>query len=32
MEDEIGGSGRRFKDFDLATLDKFWRAAKKRVG
>ncbi len=32
MEAEIGQSGKRFRDFDLAALDKFWRAAKKRVG
>ncbi len=32
MEAEIGQSGKRFRDFDLAALDKFWRAAKKRLG
>ncbi len=32
MEDEIGHSGKRFKDFNLEALDRFWRAAKKRVG
>lgn len=32
MEDDISATGKRLKDFDLATLDQFWRAAKKRVG
>ena len=32
MEQSIGESGKRLKDFRLATLDKYWRAAKKRVG
>lgn len=32
MEREVSTSGRRFKDFNLETLDKFWRGAKKRVG
>lgn len=32
MEGDIAGSGKRFKDFNLETLDKYWRAAKKRVG
>ena len=32
MEGDIADSGKRFKDFNLETLDKFWRAAKKRVG
>ena len=30
MEGEIVSSGKRFRDFNIATLDKFWRAAKKR--
>lgn len=32
MEIDIADSGKRFRDFNLETLDKFWRAAKKRVG
>ena len=32
MEVEIGDSGKRFRDLNLETLDKFWRKAKKRVG
>ena len=32
MEDDIAGSGKRLKDFNLEALDKYWRAAKKRVG
>ena len=32
MESEIEESGKRFRDFNLETLDKFWRSAKKRVG
>ena len=32
MEVEISGAGKRFRDFKLEALDKFWRAAKKRVG
>ena len=32
MENEITDSGKRFRDFKLESLDKFWRAAKKRVG
>ena len=32
MEGEIVSSGKRFRDFNIASLDKFWRAAKKRVG
>ncbi len=32
MERSIAESGKRLKDFKLATLDKYWRAAKKRVG
>jgi ATP diphosphatase len=32
MEDEIGTTGKRFRDFKLESLDQFWRAAKKRVG
>jgi len=32
MESEIGATDKRFRDFNLETLDKFWRAAKKRVG
>jgi len=32
MEDDIGATGKRFRDFKLASLDQFWRAAKKRVG
>ena len=32
MEADIADSGKRFRDFNLESLDKFWRAAKKRVG
>jgi MazG family protein len=32
MEDDIVTTGKRFKDHNLASLDQFWRAAKKRVG
>jgi len=32
MEQEIQKSGKRLKDHRLEALDKFWRAAKKRVG
>jgi len=32
METDVTDSGKRLKDFNLETLDKFWRAAKKRVG
>lgn len=32
MEREIENRGKRFKDFNLESLDKHWRAAKKRVG
>ncbi len=32
MEDDIGTTGKRFRDYKLASLDQFWRAAKKRVG
>ena len=32
MEQEISGSGKRFRDFKIEALDKFWRAAKRRVG
>ena len=32
METGIADTGKRLKDFNLETLDKFWRAAKKRVG
>lgn len=32
MEIDIADSGKRLKNFNLETLDKFWRAAKKRVG
>jgi ATP diphosphatase len=32
MEREIEVSGKRFRDFKLEALDKYWRAAKKRVG
>lgn len=32
MEHEIDASGKRFKDFKIEALDKFWRAAKRRVG
>ncbi len=32
MEQQIATSGRRFRDFNIETLDKHWRAAKKRVG
>jgi len=32
METDVTGTGKRLKDFNLETLDKFWRAAKKRVG
>jgi len=32
MEIEIGGKGSAIKEFSLETLDREWRAAKKRVG
>jgi ATP diphosphatase len=32
MEDDIGSTGKRLKDFNLETLESFWRKAKKRVG
>jgi len=32
METDIAETGKRLKNFNLETLDKFWRAAKKRVG
>jgi len=32
MEDDIGATGKRFRDFNLETLESFWRVAKKRVG
>ena len=32
METAIADGGKRLKNFNLETLDKFWRAAKKRVG
>lgn len=32
MEQEITGSGKRFRDFAIEALDKFWRSAKRRVG
>ena len=32
MEGDIVDSGKRIRDFNLETLDTFWRAAKKRVG
>ena len=32
MEANIEESGKRLKDHKLETLDKYWRAAKKRVG
>lgn len=32
MEREINANGKRMSDFNLETLDKYWRAAKKRVG
>lgn len=32
METDITDSGKRFRDFKLESLDKFWRKAKKRVG
>ena len=32
MEREIEDRGKRFRDFNLESLDKHWRAAKKRVG
>lgn len=32
MEATIEGKGRRVKDFSLETLDREWRAAKRRVG
>jgi ATP diphosphatase len=32
MEQEINGSGKRIRDFGIEALDKFWRAAKRRVG
>jgi len=31
MEADITDSGKRLRDFNLETLDTFWRAAKKRV-
>lgn len=32
MEADIEQSGKRFRDYNLEALDKYWRAAKKRVG
>jgi len=32
METEVTDTGKRLKDFNLETLDKFWRAAKKSIG
>ena len=32
MEIDIADTGKRLKNFNLEMLDKFWRAAKKRVG
>ena len=32
MEDDIVGTGKRFRDHNLEALDQLWRAAKKRVG
>ena len=32
MEQEINGTGKRLRDFKIEALDKFWRAAKRRVG
>lgn len=32
METAVTENGKRFKDFSLETLDREWRAAKKRVG
>ena len=32
MESAIGKSGKRLRDYNLETLDKFWRKAKGRVG
>lgn len=32
MEREIKENGKRMRDFNLETLDKYWRAAKRRVG
>ncbi len=32
MEEDIVASGKRIRDHKLASLDQFWRAAKKRVG
>ncbi len=32
MESEIVSSGKRIRDFNLETLDTYWRAAKKRMG
>ncbi|HNP65064.1 MAG TPA: nucleoside triphosphate pyrophosphohydrolase [Woeseiaceae bacterium] len=32
MEREIADSGKRLRDFNLESLDKFWRKAKGRVG
>ena len=32
MEREINANGKRMSDFNLETLGKYWRAAKKRVG
>jgi len=32
MEQQITAKNKRFRDFKLESLDKFWRAAKRRVG
>ena len=32
MEDDIGTTGKRLRDYSLETLESFWRKAKKRVG
>ena len=32
MEGAIAASGKRFRDFNLETLETFWRTAKNRVG
>jgi ATP diphosphatase len=32
MEDNIADGGKRFRDQNLASLDQYWRSAKKRVG
>ena len=32
METDLGGTGKRLRDFNIETLDKLWRKAKGRVG